>query len=768
MRITQLNISQFGCFENKKIELDGGLNLIYGENESGKSTILSFIKFMLYGLTRRSATNFERERAISWSGHRAAGSMTLECGSKLYRIERSFSESGRSGSEKLAILCLDDGSTVTTELQPGEYFLGVPREVFEGSACVGQMRSADINGEKLASSIENMLSAADESVDTAKILKTLDSVRVTYRHKSKSGGSLYEEEQRINQLRLRAEKAKEDSLALDGWEQKLERAKSEYETVKKDYEHKDALLSELNKVSVLKRFGALEKTREKRAELDTKLADCEDRLTFEDFKVDRAHTAEIKLSAKAYDEAEKFLSRKYAQLEDKMARRCDEELVEIGRKVEFVGGAAFVIRDVDAAKQRFKKKKTAATVWAVLTAVFGVGAVGYAAFLAMFGATLSSMLPFYLLAPISLCFVVATVMSVVAALGKKRAKRVFINTADEYGATPETIEQKLRDAVAELVRFREITEENNRYADALEYAERDLADKKDALAALLRKTAKDATPDVESAAREYRRLEELIGERETMLSERDALERMISAEEQALSHYDEQDLREQISVNIEEVTPKAISESERMRGFLAEKLRILSNKISGIENTVISLRATAEDPLPISDELCELQARHEKNSRFYDALTLAIESIESASSSMRGNVTPAISRQASELLARLSGGRYDTLRTTGTLGVSLDKDGYSIKSELLSAGTRDVAYLSLRLALFMRIYEGELPPLVLDESLCQLDEKRAERTITLLGSLAGEGIQTILFTSHKREGEMCERVGAEHRMIALS
>ena len=768
MRITQLNISQFGCFENKKIELDGGLNLIFGENESGKSTILSFIKFMLYGLTRRSATNFERERAISWSGHRATGSMTLECGSRLYRIERSFTESGRSGSEKLAVVCLDDGSTVTTELQPGEYFLGVPREVFEGSACVGQMRSAEINGEKLASSIENMLSAADESVDTAKILKTLDSVRVTYRHKSKSGGSLYEEEQRINQLRLRAEKAREDSLALDGWEQKLERAKSEYETVKKDYEHKDALLSELNKVSVLKRFGELEKTREKRAELDTKLADCEDRLTFGDLRVDRAHTAEIKLSAKSFAEAEKALAQKRAQRDSDSVQTCDASLVELGNKVELAGGAAFVMRDIDSARQSFKKKKTAATVWAVLTAIFGVGAVGYAAFLAMFGATLSSMLPFYMLAPIALCFVVATVMSIAAASGKKKAKRRLVNIADEYGASPETIEKRLRDCAAELIKSREIAEKRAKADAELEYAERELADRQDALADLLHKTAKDATADVESAAREYRRLEELIGEREAMISERDTLDRIISAEEQALSHYDEQNLREQISVNIDEVTPKAIAEAERMRGFLAEKLRILSNKISGIENTVIALRATAEDPLPISDELCELQARHEKNSRFYDALTLAMESIESASSSMRGNVTPAISRQASELLAKLSGGRYDTLRTTGTLGVSLDKDGYSIKSELLSAGTRDAAYLSLRLALFMRIYEGELPPLVLDESLCQLDEKRAERAITLLGGLAGEGIQTLLFTSHKREGEICERVGAEHRVIALS
>ena len=51
-----------------------------------------------------------------------------------------------------------------------------------------------------------------------------------------------------------------------------------------------------------------------------------------------------------------------------------------------------------------------------------------------------------------------------------------------------------------------------------------------------------------------------------------------------------------------------------------------------------------------------------------------------------------------------------------------------------------MAYLALRLALFMRIYEGELPPLVLDESLCQLDEKRAERAITLLGGLTDASV----------------------------
>lgn len=767
MRITQLNISQFGCFEDKRIELDGGLNLIYGENESGKSTILSFIKFMLYGLTRRSATNFERERAISWSVHRAAGSMTLESGSRLYRIERSFTESGRGGSEKLAILCLDDGSTVTTELQPGEYFLGVPREVFEGSACVGQMRSADINGEKLASSIENMLSAADESVDTAKILKTLDSVRVTYRHKSKGGGSLFEEEHRINQLRLRAEKAREDSLALDGWEQKLERAKSEYETVKEDFEHKDALLSELNKVSVLKRFGELALTRKKGEELEGRLSDCEKRATFEDFKVDRAHTAEIKLSAKAFSDADKMFGQKRAQSREQKSQSFDEQSAALGKKIEVLGGVSAVMGALDAIQKKLNKSKVWFKAMIISTVTSCILAVLYIVLLVngIFPENFPFQIPLMFL---SCTGTVAPILAIGFAYDKRKYKKQIVAFAAEYGTDAENLEAMLISCEKALERSRQIEVNIARATAELEYAERELADKRDALAGLLHKTAKDATPDVESAASEYRRLETLIAEREAMLSERDALERMIAAEEQALSHYDEQSLREQISVNIDEVTPRAIAEAERMRGFLSEKLRILSNKISGIENTVIALRATAEDPLPISDELCELQARHERNSRFYDALTLAMESIESASNAMRGNVTPAISRQASELLAKLSGGRYDTLRTTGTLGVSLDKDGYSIKSELLSAGTRDVAYLSLRLALFMRIYEGELPPLVLDESLCQLDEKRAERSMTLLCGLAGEGIQTLLFTSHKREEEICRRSELGYSLISLS
>ena len=48
MIIKNVNIIAFGGIKNKKINFNKGLNLIYGENEAGKSTIQAFIKVWLY------------------------------------------------------------------------------------------------------------------------------------------------------------------------------------------------------------------------------------------------------------------------------------------------------------------------------------------------------------------------------------------------------------------------------------------------------------------------------------------------------------------------------------------------------------------------------------------------------------------------------------------------------------------------------------------------------------------------------------------------
>ena len=52
MKIRELIIKNFGKFSNQDILLDDGINILYGENESGKSTLHAFIRGMLFGMER--------------------------------------------------------------------------------------------------------------------------------------------------------------------------------------------------------------------------------------------------------------------------------------------------------------------------------------------------------------------------------------------------------------------------------------------------------------------------------------------------------------------------------------------------------------------------------------------------------------------------------------------------------------------------------------------------------------------------------------------
>lgn len=75
MNIQELQINSFGKLKNKNISLKSGINIIYGENESGKSTLLKFITSMFYGANKnkngKRLSDYDKytpwdERRIFW------------------------------------------------------------------------------------------------------------------------------------------------------------------------------------------------------------------------------------------------------------------------------------------------------------------------------------------------------------------------------------------------------------------------------------------------------------------------------------------------------------------------------------------------------------------------------------------------------------------------------------------------------------------------------------------------------------------------------
>ena len=52
MKIDELKVNSYGKLKNKDIKFEDGINIIYGENERGKSTLLNFIVNMFYGTSK--------------------------------------------------------------------------------------------------------------------------------------------------------------------------------------------------------------------------------------------------------------------------------------------------------------------------------------------------------------------------------------------------------------------------------------------------------------------------------------------------------------------------------------------------------------------------------------------------------------------------------------------------------------------------------------------------------------------------------------------
>ena len=760
MQIKELYITEFGCIKNRKIEFsdDKNLNIIYGENESGKSTVLLFIKFMLYGMPRKSQTNIERDRSLSFSSGVAAGSLTLVHGGKEYRIERSFSD--RARGEKLSLIDLDRGEAVVTDKTVGEYFLGVPREVFESTACTGQMHSTEINGEKTAQSLSNMLAAADESIDTASILKELNTIRASYLHKNQAGGSLYEDESKIKAYKIKLDEARNASLAIEGKSENFEKIKAEYNAVKLELETKDALVAQFNKIAVLKRFETL---RQKEA-LVPQISEKKEAFAKEglstDFFPTRNHIAELSISSRELEKSEKRLADKEAEKSELVAV-FDSDAADLGKIVEDNDGAEEMLAPNKNMREKAAKLRNIGLAFVGGIAALSMGAVA--------GFFLAGLICCLILASLAFCSLIGGVIFFAKASKlKKKSASELATLAASFSATSDTLEARMEECLSELAKKREYQAKNAKLEAELEVAEESFeAARAYAYSLLKLSLGEDVEPICENIEAEVARLDKFLEEYEKLAREEDAFLRMLENERNALARYDEEKLRGEISVDIASATPEAVDEAERTRSFLAAKKNAYESRITMLQNELIALRIKATDPMPIADKLASLEEKVQKDREFYDALVLAMNTLENASASIRGSVTPIITKSASELMARISDKKYTMLRTNSTLGVTLDKDGYGIKSELLSGGTKDAAYLSLRLALIMHIFEGEYPPVIFDESFCQLDDSRLEKTLELLSSLSKEGMQILLFTSHKRERAVCEASGYNYSLVEM-
>lgn len=183
MKFTRLYIRGYGCFADREFCFREGLNLIYGPNEAGKSTVLKFILAMLYGHKkpglRRSSYLEEQEAMLPWQGEAFGGTMEYVAGDIGYRVERDL----RKDREEVRVFELATGRELTGEFPVdsrrenlfAEVHLGLNRSLFEQTACVRQLglKGGSAQAVELATRLLNLQSARDEEISVQRAISFL-------------------------------------------------------------------------------------------------------------------------------------------------------------------------------------------------------------------------------------------------------------------------------------------------------------------------------------------------------------------------------------------------------------------------------------------------------------------------------------------------------------------------------------------------------------------------------------------------------------------
>ena len=244
MKIEELYLAGFGRFSNKRIVLQDGLNLIFGENEAGKTTLQHFIVGMLYGFfvptARRKTYTEDYAHYEPWNSDATYGG-TLICSKdeRRYRIQRVFQKE----RESVVIFDADTGEDISEQFpydpvtrlrDPGPTLCGVSRTVFCNTANVAQLEITPQGDFSTAweDQILSLTETADSSLSLQAVCSALDqkaeAIGSPKRRKSPYGQAAERLEQ-LEQERSEAEAAAQSRVQLQRRVAELQETKNELE-----------------------------------------------------------------------------------------------------------------------------------------------------------------------------------------------------------------------------------------------------------------------------------------------------------------------------------------------------------------------------------------------------------------------------------------------------------------------------------------------------------------------------------------------------------
>ena len=746
MHILKLEIESFGKLSDFVLEPARGITLIEGENESGKSTILAFLRFIWYGFPRKNAADGdERERRLSWQSRTAAGRLTFAWQGGSYRIVRRCiarnTATRETVSEELSVIALSNGAEVPMDGKtPGEYFLGLPAELYDGSLSLVQSGADRVCAEGMGEAVGELLLGDEALLSAEAAIERLQTARRSLRHAKGRGGRIAELEDELALLDGELSAAREEWVRIADAQAESKRHQDALSEKKRAFACVTEALAGAETDRALALFDDLHSAREEEMRCRATLERIGTKGAAE--LPDKEALGRMTEAAERLGEVERMAERLAAEAERLAAIRHNERLLQGAKMLVELGEHAEKVPERVAKKTKRAKVRGVLSVFCLLLCG---GALAGSYFLLQYAKWLG------LAAALLLAFGVIFLCGSIGARrsGKKILKRFGAQDATMFRTYLEQCKREADSFAAHTAHANEV----KAHQLALD-AERDgaLTVLREVFAEIGREPASYAEQDVRAC------LAELVQKRSALQSAMaeatGALERAVGAREaleRRVVGMDEQALRARRAT----VTGNAMAPAE-----LYHKKELLQREVAALEQSCAeaarresALLAVARDPDGLTVRRRETAAELERAELRLAAIRMATDVMGEAAEEMRAQITPRLSARAAATFDKLTEGAHGALRVADGLGITLEGDGIPRPLSHFSAGCRDAAHLSLRLALLEEV-SGERLPLFFDEAFARLDDRRTARFLRLLEQYAAGGGQCLLFTCHGREREM--------------
>ncbi len=794
MTINEIYIKNFGRLSNFKLTAHEGVNIIYGPNEAGKTTIMAFIRAMLYGAGRAES----RRKYEPWDGGKMGGTMVFECGGKHYSLSRQFGTT--KSLDKIELWCKTTGEQVDLpeKVEPGEHLMGINEMSFVNSVFIGQINPA-ISGsnDEILKKLMNLASAGDETASRTEIEGRLNDAASKLSSK-RAGAIIPALEAEQSELLSKRSEIVEQFKQADALRESVKELEDTHERLSREYNDLIELRDNVKKAVRLNELDEIITTKQSVEADEARYQKLHEAMYGSELSFDDDFVSKSRELLENIRSEEKIITLKKEQLAEcnenlesvdrsrvglwtaisNNQQRIDDVLMEYDKLLDARYDAERRLEDYETeiSNSQMSPKNIAIILGLLALGFFFLGFVHWIFFLFAF-LVAGGFAAYYILKekgiiPSPTSGIENEIQEIDDDIRElSRSNRKLLDELD----VPHI--QAMRDEVAEMERVSTLTQTEVGRRKKLKSEIEELAAKCTAMKQELRDSLSSYTridTDAQAVAiistldkkqREHAVLEQKLQ------SSKEALEKMLDGTDYDLVVLEAQELEEELGGK-RKLTGTELDEIEKRTDDTSAKLMEVGTELARKQAELSGCSMNIQDIEEYNDKIKLLISKTDKYKFELDAINIAIEALGEAFETMQRDFGPILNFKAGRILNELTGGKYPSVFISERLVPSVTEGPNSSNIRnctSLSLGTNDQVYLALRLAIAGILSDVQLP-VFLDDAFAQYDDKRVQEAMFYLAKESGgkELGQVIIFTCHSSIVKAAKEMGLQNPVIKIT